>query len=129
MEHVCISSYSWVIHLSLSHTNSMFRNTFLSVEEFSYCHHITFLVLVDSMLPSHFSCLIMFKVSFTSNHPSAVFPFSISCVSPYSFDSPSYITFLCQFHVVDEGYIKALLLQVFSCRLQHIIQELDLETS
>jgi hypothetical protein len=39
------------------------------------------------------------------------------------------ITFLCQFHVDDGGYIKALLRRVFSCRLQHIIQELDLETS
>jgi hypothetical protein len=72
-------------------------------------------------LPSQLSCLIMFKGSFTSNHPSAVFPVSISCVSPYSFDSPSYITFLCQFHVDDGGYIKALLRRVFSCRLQHII--------
>jgi hypothetical protein len=29
MEPVCISSYSWVIYLSLSHTNSMCRYTFL----------------------------------------------------------------------------------------------------
>jgi hypothetical protein len=74
-------------------------------------HYI--LVLVESMLPSQLSCLIMFKGSFTSNHPSAVLPVSISCVSPYSFDSPSYITFLCQFCVVDGGYIKALLRRVF----------------
>jgi hypothetical protein len=51
-------------------------------------------------------------------------PSQISCfntrVSPCSFDPP--ITSLCQFHVIDGGYIKALLRQVYSCRLQHIIQ-------
>jgi hypothetical protein len=31
------------------------------------------------------------------------------------------ITSLCPSHVVDGGYIKALLRQVYSCRLQHII--------
>jgi hypothetical protein len=70
---------------------------FIPVEECSYCHHIMFLVLVESMFPSQLSCLIMFKGSFTSNHPSVVLPVSISYVSPYSFDPPSYITFLCQF--------------------------------
>jgi hypothetical protein len=88
------------------HVSSYF---FIPVEECSYFRHIMFLVLVESMLPSQLSCFIMFKGSFTSNHPSAVLPVSISCVSPYSFDSPSYITFLCQFHVDDGGYIKALL--------------------
>jgi hypothetical protein len=38
-------------------------------------------------------------------------------------------TSLCQFRVVDEGYIKALLCRVHYCRLQHPIRELDLETS
>jgi hypothetical protein len=99
MAHVCVSSYSWVIRLSLSHTNSMCHHTFLSSRRVLLFRHITFLVLIESMFPSHLSCLIMFKGSFTSNHPSAVFPVSISYVSPYSFDSPSYITFLCQFHV------------------------------
>jgi hypothetical protein len=129
MAPVCISSYSWVIHLSLSHTNSMCHHTFSSSRRVLLLSSHYILVLVESMLPSQLSCLIMFKGSFTSNHPSAVLPVSISCVSPYSFDSPSYITFLCQFHVDDGGYIKALLRRVFSCRLQHIIQELDLETS
>jgi hypothetical protein len=82
---------------------------FHPIEEFSYFRHITFLVLIESMLPSQFSCLIMFKGIFTSNHSSAVFLVSISCVSPYSFDSPSYITFSCQFCVDDGGYIKTLL--------------------
>jgi hypothetical protein len=129
MARVCVSSYSWVIFLSLSHTNSMCHHTFSSIQRSSYSPHVTFLVLVESMLPSQLSCLIMFKESFTSNHPSVVLSVSIFCVSPYSFDSPSYITFLCQFHVVDGEYIKALLRQVFSCRIQHIIRKLDLENS
>jgi hypothetical protein len=58
-------------------------------------------------------------------------PSQISClntrVSPCSFDLP--ITSLCPFHVIDGGYIKALLRRAYSCRPQHIIQELGLETS
>jgi hypothetical protein len=58
-------------------------------------------------------------------------PSQISClktrVSPCSFDLP--ITSLYVFRVVDGGYIKALPRRVYSCRLQHIIRELDLETS
>jgi hypothetical protein len=129
MAPVCVLSYSWVIHLSLSHTNSMCHHTFSSSQRVLLLSSHYILVLVESMLPSQFSCLIMFKGSFTSKHPSAVLAVSISCVSPYSFDSPSCITFLCQFHVANGGYIKDLLRQVFSSRLQHIIQELDLETS
>jgi hypothetical protein len=52
-------------------------------------------------------------------------PSQISClktyVSPCPFDLP--ITSPCPFHVIDGGCIKAL------PRLQHIIQELGLETS
>ena len=33
------------------------------------------------------------------------------------------------FHIVDVGYIKALLREVTSCRHQNIIQEVDLETT
>jgi hypothetical protein len=94
------------------HVSSYF---FIPVKKCSYFHHIMFLVLIYSLLSSYLSCLIMFKGSFTSNHPSIVLPISISYVSPYSFDPPSYITFLCQFHVNDGGYIKALLRQVYSC--------------
>jgi hypothetical protein len=58
-------------------------------------------------------------------------PSQISClktrVSPCSFDLP--ITSLYTFRVVDGGYIKALPRRVYSCRLQHIIRELDLETN
>jgi hypothetical protein len=129
MAPICVSSYSWVIFLSLSHTNSMCRYTFSSSQRVHLFSSHCILVLVESMFPSQLSCLIMFKGSFTSNHPSAILPFSISYVSPYSFDSPSYITFLCHFFVIDGGYIKALLRQVFSYRLQHIIQDLDLETN
>jgi hypothetical protein len=129
MAHVCVSSYSWVIFLSLSHTNSMCHYTFLSNQRVHLFSSHYILVLIESMLPSQLTFLIMFKGSFTSNHPSAILPFSISCVSPYSFDSPSYITFLCQFFVIDGGYIKALLRQVFSCQIEHIIQVLELETN
>ena len=41
--------------------------------------------------------------------------------------STNYISM--SFCVVDGGYIKALLRRAYSCRPQHIIQELDLETS
>jgi hypothetical protein len=50
---------------------------FIPVEECSYYRHIMFLVLVESMLPSHLSCLTMFKGSFIPNQPSAVLPVSI----------------------------------------------------
>ena len=40
-----------------------------------------------------------------------------------------YIKSCYLFHVIDVGYIKALLWRVFSCRLQLIIHELDLETN
>jgi hypothetical protein len=114
MEPVCVSSYSWVILFSLSHTNSMCRHTFSSSRRVLLLLSHYILVLDKSMLPSQLSCLIMFKGSFNSNHPSAILPVSISYVSPYSLDSPSYITFLCQFCVDDGGYIKALLRRVFS---------------
>jgi hypothetical protein len=130
MEHVFISSYSWVIFFYLSHTNSMFCHTFLfqSKSALNFCHIIC-LVLIESMFPSQLSCFIMFKGSFTSNHPSKILPIYVSCVIPYTFDSPSHVTLLSQFHVDDGRYIKALLRRVFSYRLHQIIWELDLETS
>jgi hypothetical protein len=58
-------------------------------------------------------------------------PSQISChknsVSPCSFDLP--ITSLYVFRVIDGGYIKALPQRVYSYQIQHIIWELDLETS
>jgi len=50
-------------------------------------------------------------------------------VSLCSFELSSCITFLCQFHVDDGGNIMALLQRIYSCQLQHIIQELELETN
>jgi hypothetical protein len=129
MAPICVSSYSWVIHLFLIHTNSMCFHTFSSIRRLLLLLPHYILVLVKSMLPSQLSCLIMFKEILNSNHPSIVLPVSISCVSTYSFYSPYYITFLCQFSVTIGGYIKALLRRVFPYRLQHIIQELDLETN
>ena len=109
MAPVCVSSYSWVIRLSLSHTNSMCCHNFLSYQKVLLLLSYYILVLVESMLPSQLSCLIKFKGSFNSNNPYAILPVSISYVNPYSFVSPSYITFLCQFRVDDRGYIKDLL--------------------
>ena len=50
-----------------------------------------------------------------------------TCVSPCTFDLQ--ITSPYLFHVVDEGYIKALPRWLYSCRLQHIICGSDLETN
>jgi hypothetical protein len=49
-------------------------------------------------------------------------------VSMSTFSSIIHTSFVL-FHVDDGGYIMALLRQVYSCRLQLIIQELDLETN
>jgi hypothetical protein len=54
-------------------------------------------------------CASVFKGSIRFEiQPSQISSFNTR-VSPYSFDSPSYISFLCQFLVDDGGYIKALL--------------------
>ena len=72
-------------------------------------------------------CALVFKGSIHLDiHPSQVSCLK-TCVSPCLFDL--LITSPCPFCVVDGGYIKALPRRVYSCRLQHIIQELDLETS
>ena len=57
------------------------------------------------------------------NHPKYL---ASKPVSVHDFELP--ITSPCLFRVVDGGYIKALPRRVYSCRLQQIIQELDLET-
>jgi hypothetical protein len=67
---VCILSYSWIIFLSYQFHVSLYFS--IPVEECSYYRHIMFLVHIESILPSHLSCLTMFKGSFTSNHPSIV---------------------------------------------------------
>jgi hypothetical protein len=124
MEPVCISSYSWVIYLSLSHTNSMCRYNFLFQSK-SALISVTFCSWYSSSQCYQVSCtcLIMFKGKFTSNHPSTVLQVFISCVSPYSFDSPSYITLLCLFCVDDGGYIKALFLSTLAHHLGIILRK------
>ena len=72
-------------------------------------------------------CASMFKGSiFLESQLSQIYYFNTH-VSSCSFDLP--ITSLWLFCVIDGGYIKALLRQVFSSRLQHIIRELDLDIS
>jgi hypothetical protein len=71
-------------------------------------------------------CAPVFKGSIRLKGQPSQVSFLKTCVSPCTFDLP--ITPLCPFRVVDGGYIKALPRQVYSCRLQHIIQELGLET-
>jgi hypothetical protein len=132
MAHVCVLSYSWVIFLSLSHTNPMSHHTPSTltrrVPQLS-SHYVLVYLSIESMLPSLFLCLTMFKGSFNPNQPLCSITNLHPRVSLCSFNPLSYITFLCQFCVDDGGNIMALLRRVYSCRLQHIIQELDLETS
>jgi hypothetical protein len=97
--------------LSLSHTNPMSHYT-PSAHPKSAPVIITLcfgLSLIESMLPSHFSCLTMFKGSFIPNQPLCSITNLHPHVSLCSFDLSSYITFLCQFHVDDGGHIMALL--------------------
>jgi hypothetical protein len=78
----------------------------------SYQFHVSLYILIPAeelYFLRHLSCLIMFKGSFTSNHPSTVLPIFVSYVSPYSFNPPSHITLIFHFHVDDGRYIKALL--------------------
>jgi len=91
METIVSLEHGTCLHLMLQLGNMLISESyqfdvslyiFVLVEECSYFHHIMFLVLVESMLPSQFSCLIMFKGISTSNHPSTVLLVSISCVSP-----------------------------------------------
>jgi hypothetical protein len=106
-----VLSYSWVIFLSLSHTNPMSHYTPSTHPKsapviVALCFG---LYLIESMLPSHLSCLTMFKGSFIPNQPLCSITNLHPCVSLCSFDLLSYITFLCQFHVDDGGHIMALL--------------------
>ena len=78
------------------------------------------------MLPSHVSCLKMFKGSLSHNRY-IVSTIHLVSVCIYS-DKLHHITLLYKFRVDDGGFIMALLQRVFSCRPQHIVQELDLET-
>jgi hypothetical protein len=72
-------------------------------------------------------CALVFKGSIHLESQPSQISFLDTYVSPCSFDLP--ITSLCLFRVIDGGYIKALLRRAYSYQLQHIIQELDLETS
>jgi hypothetical protein len=104
------------LHLVLQLGNLLVSESYQSYESLysfdspkecpSYCHTM---LLVNSMLPSHFSCLTMFKGSFSLSPPLCSITNLHPHVSLCSFDPSSYITFLCQFHVDDGGHIMALL--------------------
>jgi hypothetical protein len=104
MAPICVLSYIWVNCLSLSHTNPMSHYTPSSHPKsapiiVTPCFGLS---LIQSMLPSHLSCLTMFKGSFNPNQPLCNITNFHPRVSLCSFDLSYYNTFLCQFRV-DEG--------------------------
>jgi hypothetical protein len=111
MEHVCVLSYSWVISLSLSHTNPMSHYTPSTHPKsapviIALCFGLS---LIESMFLSHLSCFTMFIGISIPNQPLCSITNLHPCVSPCSFNPLYYIYFLCQFHVNDGGHIMALL--------------------
>jgi hypothetical protein len=72
-----------------------------------------------------FFCASVFKGSIRLESQPSQISCLKTCVSPFNLP----ITALCPFRVIDGGYIKAPPRQVYHCRIQHIIRELDLETS
>jgi hypothetical protein len=99
---VCVSSYNWVICMSLSHTNSMCHYTFL----FQLKSVLIFITLC-SWYSSSQCCQVIFVhyiVQGKFHFKPSICSITIfhSCVSPYSFNPPSHITFLCMFRVDDE---------------------------
>jgi hypothetical protein len=111
MAPICVLSYSWVICLFLSHTNPMSHYTPSAHPKSALVIIALYfgLYLIDSMFSSHFSCLTMFKGSFSPNQPLCSITNLHPHVSLLSFDLLSYITFLCYFCVNDGGHIMALL--------------------
>jgi hypothetical protein len=98
MAPICVLSYSWVICLSLSHTNPMSPHTpSTSPEEY--------LVIVALCFGLSLSRVNVAKSFFVPHNVQGKFHFkpttlqyyhiSSSCQYPYSFDLSSYITFLC----------------------------------
>ena len=120
--------FSWLTSRStfMSHVTPLI----LSKNSFSIVALCLGIFLVNSMFPSLRSWPPMFK-----GNPYWYFVSAIKtlCQLPLS-QSYGYIIYnipeLCsKFHVVDVGFIIALLRQDYSCRLQLIIHELVLETN
>ena len=91
-------------------------------------------VVFESMLPNHWSChSYVQEKSIWNLYWVGHLQLSILSVSAFPMSSPTYIilcfTFkICySFHVIDEGYIKALLWRVLFHRLQLVIWNQDLE--
>ena len=128
MAPVCIMSFSWVIFLSLSRINVMchFTSSTPSKNVIELSHNMSLSNLVKSMLPGIVSChfIVQEKVVILCQPLQYCQPlcqFVLDCsIKPISYN---------QFHVVDVGFIMALLRQIFSYQLQIITQESSLETT
>jgi hypothetical protein len=105
VNHIYLCLYCIVYHLIFI---SAFIFILLLRDPF-FLTYVFFYILVESMLPSHFLYLTMFKGSFTSNQLFYIITNFHPRFIPYSFNPTSYITLWCQFHVDDGGYIMALL--------------------
>jgi len=103
--------------------------SFISPKECHSYRCTMFWSIIQSVFPSILSCLTMFKGSFNPNRPLCSITNLHPHVSLCSFNPLSYIIFMCHFRVDDGGNITGLLRRVYSYRIQHIIQELDLETN
>ena len=127
LEKLMVASRSWTWRFHFISVTEL--GWVIQVDGYHIIHHFCF----GSMLPIHLSVADMFKRSHPvknfilcntinlhfHNHHSWNFVSSIDSHLQKSFTS---------FHVVDVGYIKALLWWVIYCQHQLIIQEVDIET-
>jgi len=123
LEHDTLSLCAYHNPLNLC-TEPIFWVSFHSLGSPDASHSIHCTILVHAMFCC---CASVFKGSIRLKSQPSLISCLKTCISPCTFDLP--ITSPCPFHVVDGGYIKALPRRVYPCRLQHIIQGLDLETS
>ena len=111
-----------------------------SLVSWSYSYKITnrsVILVVESVFPRQLSCRQYVQKDVQPGKPSislaisVVFKISVSSTIPELVLNNLLLwhTSCYLFCVIDVGYIKALLWWVFSCWLQLIIQELDLETN
>ena len=126
-----VASRSWTWHFHLI-TVTMWVGSFsLMVIKPSICHTIHYFVLGQYyqfilVSPTCSREVIQFKLHpLQYRKPSFSWPPFLNLMSPVTFCLQKTLHSFC---VVDVWYIKALLRWVASCRHQHIIQEVDLET-
>ena len=123
--------HSWTWHPLIHHLKPVWE-IHLSLIRFDY--KVFPCVVFESMLPNHWSCHpYVQELSIWNLYWVGHLQLSILSVSAFPVSSPTYIilcfTFkICySFHVIDGGYIKALLWRVLFRRLQLIIRKQDLE--